>query len=393
MNLKHLSQGTAAAAALTLAACGGGGGIGGSGDATGTLRVQITDAPACGYEAVNITIAGIRVHRSADAVDGDGGWVDLPLRTTRRINLLDLSNGVLQDLGETPLPAGRYTQMRLVLAENGGSTPLANSVVPDGRAETALTTPSAQQSGLKLNIDVDVPAGQAVDAVIDFDACKSVVKRGNSGRYNLKPVITVTPVFSAAGLRVVGYVSPALGDGFTNVSLQFDGVPVKATVPDANGRFVLYPVPAGRYDLVVTAPDRVTAVLTGVPVVDTAYTVLNTAADPIVPPLAMTPSRSVTGTVLPFTATVRALQFLSGGIPIELAWLPADDVDGSFAFSLPVDAPVRAAYASGQTLPLFAADEPVTGLYTLQAQSGSSVQEADIDVRSPVLPVVFPPFP
>ena len=80
-----------------------------------------------------------------------------------------------------------------MLASNGGANPLANSVVPTGGGETALTMPSAQQSGLKMNVDIDVAAGQIADVVLDFDACKSVVRRGNSGQYNLKPVITRDP--------------------------------------------------------------------------------------------------------------------------------------------------------------------------------------------------------
>ena len=49
-----------------------------------------------------------------------------------------MTNGVLAELGQTALPAGKYTQLRLVLAANDGSHPLANSVVPTGSAETAL---------------------------------------------------------------------------------------------------------------------------------------------------------------------------------------------------------------------------------------------------------------
>ena len=119
-----------------------------------------------------------------------------------------------------------------------------------------------------------------VDFVLDFDACKSVVKRGNSGKYNLKPVVAVIPLLSDAGLRVIGYVAPSIASGATSVSVQTDGVPVKATAPDANGLFVLYPVPVGSYTLVVSAPGRVTAVITGVPVVDTAQTVVNSSALP-----------------------------------------------------------------------------------------------------------------
>ena len=226
---------------------GGGGGIGGTGSPStlGTVNFSLTDAPACGFDAVNVTIERVRVHASASAVDGDAGWSEVVLSPARRFNLLDLTNGVLADLGSTTLPPGKYTQLRLVLADNGGATPLANSVRPSGGSEVALTTPSAQQSGIKINVAIDVAAGQTADVVLDFDACKSVVRRGNSGQYNRKPVISATSVVSSVGLRVVGYLVPSVAAGTTTVSVQTAGVPVKSTQPDGTGAFVLYPVPAG----------------------------------------------------------------------------------------------------------------------------------------------------
>jgi len=70
------------------------------------------------------------------------------------------------------------------------------------------------------------------DLVLDFDACKSVVKRGNSGRYNLKPVVAVLPRVRVDGLVAEGQVAPAIALGTTTVSLQQGGVPVRTTVPD-----------------------------------------------------------------------------------------------------------------------------------------------------------------
>src|SRR6185295_11272250 len=103
----------------------------------GTMRVALTDAPACGYDAVNVTIERVRVHQSSSAGDHDTGWSDLVVSPRRRVNLLALTNGVLEELGEMPLPSGRYTQMRLVLAENGNGAPFANSLVPTGGSEVA----------------------------------------------------------------------------------------------------------------------------------------------------------------------------------------------------------------------------------------------------------------
>jgi len=390
MNILRVSSALAIAASFALASCGGGGGgIGGTGSAQGTLRLAITDAPSCGYDAVNITIEKVRVHRNVDAADGDTGWSEIVLSPARRIDLLTLSNGVLQDLGQTLLPAGKYTQLRLVLAANGTATPPPNSVVPTGGAETALTTPSAQQSGLKLNTNIDVASNEVADFVLDFDACKSVVKRGNSGQYNLKPVISVIPRLSDAGMRVVGYVDASIAGSATLVSLQSNGVPVKATSPAANGQFVLYPVPAGTYDLVVTSTGHVTAVMSGVPVVLSAYTYVNSIAAAIAPPAAASAPRAVTGTVTPPAATVRALQTLTGGATIEVAWAPVDAVTGAFALSLPIQAPVQTVYAASPATLVFTADASAGGRYTIEAASAGAIKTLPINVNSPVLPLSF----
>lgn len=379
--MKFLSLVTAGviAATLALSSCGGGGGdgggIGGTGSsAPGTMRLSLTDAPACGHDAVYVTIDRIRVHQDSAAADTASGWQDIVVSPARRIDLLTLTNGVLAELGEASLPAGRYTQMRLVLAPNDTAQPRANAVVPTGGTETEMTTPSGQQSGIKLDIGIDVPVGQVADVVLDFDACKSVVKRGNSGQFNLKPVIAAIPVQSDAGMRVTGHVDAAVATGHTTVSLQFNGSPVKATVPDPTGRFVLYPVPTGTYDLVVSAEGRVTAVVKGVPVTADAQTVINSQAARILPPA--TSSRAVTGTVSPASATVRALQTLSGGPTVETAWLPVDPASGAFDGALPDGAPVVAQFSASPLV--FAADTSAAGNYTVEAMSGPARQTRSI---------------
>ncbi|MED5619945.1 DUF4382 domain-containing protein [Ideonella sp. BN130291] len=377
-----------ALAAALLAGCGGGG-IGGTGSpASGTMRVSVTDAPACGYDAVNISVQKVRVHTSTAAADTDSGWSEVALSTPARIDLLTLTNGALRELGQTELPAGRYTQVRLVLAENSAGTPLANSVVPTGGTEVPLTTPSGSQSGIKVNMDLEVPEGKVADLVLDFDACKSVVKRGNSGQYNLKPVVTAVPVVSDAGLRVVGYVNPAVATpSSTHVSVQVNGVPVKSTVPDPTGKFTLYPVPAGTYDLVVAASGRVTAVMTGVPVSAAAPTNVNSATLAIAPPAATL--RTVTGSVTPATANLAARQVLTGGTPVQSAWAGVDASSGAFSFTLPIEPPVKAAYVANPVSLAFTADTPVGGKYTLVAESAGVTKTQAIDVSGAVAPVSF----
>ena len=229
---------TLVAAALT--ACGGGGGDPGVPINTmGTLRVSLTDAPACGFDHVYVTVEKVRVHSNASAESNDAGWTDITLATPQRIDLLALSNGAMTTLGQAQLPAGTYQQLRLVLSANTTANPLANSVVVTGGSEQAVDTPSAMQSGLKLNAGMTVESSKVADFAIDFDACKSFVRAGNSGKVLLKPVLALIPLISDAGQRIVGYVDPALANGSATVSVQAAGVPVRATPTDATGKFVL----------------------------------------------------------------------------------------------------------------------------------------------------------
>lgn len=356
--LRNLKFAIGAAVIAGLAACGGGGSDSASG--SGTLRLALTDAPSCGYDAVNVTVAKVRVHQSSSASDTDAGWSEIVLNPARRVDLLSLTNGVLMELGQIPLPAGKYTQMRLVLAENSTGLPLANSVMPTGGGEVALKTPSGQQSGVKTNINIDIAGNKMADFVLDFDACKSVVRAGGSGQYLLKPVVTVIPRYVSG---VQGYVDPALGAGATRVSLQLNGTIIKATVPDSTGKFLLQPVAPGNYTLVMAAPDRTSAVVTGVPVVAETVTPVASAASPIA--LAPSASASVAGTA-PADTLVRALQPLAVGT-VEIDSQYVNSVTGAYAFSLPVNAPLVATYAAAPAPLLFAANTPAAGRYTLRA--------------------------
>lgn len=376
----RLLLGLAAAASLVLAACGGGGvGSGGTG-LMGTLNLSLADAPSCGYDQVNVTIDKISVNQSATASDTDPGWVDITLDPAQRYDLLSLQNGILATLGQTPLPAGHYTQMRLVLGANTAADPMANSVVPTGGQETALTTPSAQQSGLKMNVDIDVAANQMADFVLDFNACKSVVKAGNSGKYLLKPVIAVTPHFISG---VAGYVDPALAGGTTLISLQQNGAIVKATTPDATGHFVM-PVAAGTYDFVVHSAGHAALVITGVPVADQTVTTLNDAGTALT--LATDTDGAAAGTVTtatsPIDADITGLQTLANGDQVDIADTLADADTGAYTLALPSVPPMVSAYATTAAGLVFVPDATAANHFTITAVSGGVTKTAPADITA-----------
>ena len=353
---------SATLASAILVACGGGGGGYNAPvppvNTQGTLGVSITDAPACGFDAVNITVSKVRVHQSASAAETDAGWTDITLNPARKINLLNLTNGALDALGETPLNAGHYSQLRLVLDPNSGNK-IANSVIPSGDVlEHLLDTPSAVQSGIKLVNEFDVTAGQRVDLVLDFDACKSVVTKGN-GNYALKPVIKVIPT---AVNGISGFVNPLLLASHVQVSAQQNGVIVSATTPKAiTGEFFLARLIPGNYDVVITADQRATSIIGAVPVTSTtATTSLSTSIAPI--NLAGSATGMISGvvTLTPASTTevayVTAMQSIVSGPTVVVKYQGADVLSGAYTLSnLPLTAPQYAVYKTSLP-PVFIAD-------------------------------------
>jgi len=368
-----------------LAGCGGGGG--GAAPAPGTLGVSLTDSPACGFDAVNVTVSKVRVHQSSSASDTGAGWTDITLNPAQKINLLSLNNGVLLNLGETPLAAGHYTQLRLVLVANTGSS-VANSVVLSGStAEIALDTPSAVQSGIKLVNQFDVGSGQRVDLVLDFDACKSIVTRGD-GTYALKPVIKVIP-FVLNGIK--GFVATALLSSTVMVTAQQNGVIVQSTAPNAiTGEFFLARVAPGNYDVVITANGHATAVIAAVPVASTtSVVILSNNVTPITLPGSLTRIISGTAVLNPTSSTevayVAAKQTFGTAPIVTVKFVAADDSTlppGFYSLTLPIGAPLFVQYSA--TLPIVPlAQTGVAGKYTAVASAtGYQTQSvsSDIDV-------------
>ena len=389
-----------------VAGCGDGGGEA----QLGTLHVSLTDAPACGFDAVNVTVEKVRVHQSSSADETAAGWATIALDPPRKINLLTLNdptqpNFALESLGETPLEAGHYTQLRLVLVGDtvNGQPPFHNSVVLSSQPNTEieLETPSALRSGIKLIHQFTVNAGHRTDLLLDFDACKSIVRTGN-GKYKLKPVIRIVP-YELNGIE--GFVDPArLGDHVV-VSAQVNGEIVRTTVPNVNplpnpnrGKFFLAHLPAGvNYDVVFTADNRATAVITGVPVPSSiSTTIVSTQGAPILLPASLT--NGISGSVFltprtddePVLLTAKQTFNNVPGTIVTVHSQPAVLVDGApfgdftYTLILPIGAPWLGAYTT--SLPIVLTEHTlqppvVAGRYTLQASaSGYASQSISKDI-------------
>jgi hypothetical protein len=204
------------------------------------ISVRLTDAPG-DYEAVYVDVQDVRIKMDADSnPDEDDSWVSLDNVDTGIYDLLQLTGGVSQLLAEADIPAGYLHQIRLVLGTD-------NSVVINGESEP-LSTPSAQQSGLKINVNQELEAGEHYEFLLDFDVENSIVETGNGGKI-LKPVIRATALANTG--TIAGDIHPTTYQALVKAS---NGSHTISAYTSDSGEFVLHGVPAGVYKVTVT-PD------------------------------------------------------------------------------------------------------------------------------------------
>lgn len=195
------------------------------------LSVLMTDAPGV-YDAVWIDLQGVEV-------TGDGGSA-VVLNTNNDIyNLLDLTNGLNTLIATGGLEPGTISQIRLILGTN-------NSVEVDG-TNHPLSTPSALQSGLKLQIHQTFEAGVEYTILLDFDAHQSIIENGN-GEYQLKPVIRTIDVAVSGSIK--GSITPV--GTIATITATSDELTFYSSFTNSNGDFLLAGLPAGTYKITVT---------------------------------------------------------------------------------------------------------------------------------------------
>jgi hypothetical protein len=201
------------------------------------LQVFLTDDPG-NYDEVVIDVQDIMINYSSDSTNG---WESLPNVNKGSYDILKLVNDKDTLLGDAELNPGKIEQIRLILGPN-------NYVTVDGE-KIPLTTPSAQQSGLKLNVNQDVNAGITYKLLLDFDASRSIVKTG-SGKYILKPVIRTS--LDAIGGSIKGYVLP---DSVNTAVYAIQGADTITGTYTSNGGYMVKGLNAGSYTLAFAPAD------------------------------------------------------------------------------------------------------------------------------------------
>lgn len=234
---------------------------GGSGDlpgtapnGTGQLRLLLSDSPVDGAQHVYLTVARVEVRR---VTDSGSEWVAL-WRGRREFDLLSLQNERTAVLADNVLPVGTYDEIRLILAEGGGS-PIGGpgfrspcDIVIDGESYP-IKVPSGEQSGLKLQGEIEIARDTLTLLLIDFNVRRSVVQRGKRMEFLLKPTLTMYPV------QISGSISGQASDdadgsalGGVTISAQQGGEEVLSTRTRDDGGYKLIPLREGLYDLIAS---------------------------------------------------------------------------------------------------------------------------------------------
>jgi hypothetical protein len=204
----------------------------GAGGAPGSYpyEIRMTDDPGP-YSAVNIDLQGVEVTGSG------GAAVSINVKAGI-YNLLDFCNGMDTMIASGTLTTSNVSQIRLILGPN-------NTVVKNNVSHH-LNTPSADQSGLKLQVHQSLQSGVLYSVLLDFDANKSVVLEGN-GKYKLKPVIRT--IETAISGSIKGKIS--VPGTLASVTATSSSGSYSSNV-SSSGEFMLMGLPAGIYSVTIS---------------------------------------------------------------------------------------------------------------------------------------------
>lgn len=233
-----------------------------SADGTSKVMVRLSDAPG-DYKEVNVEVKDVLVKNNSNG--DDQGWVSIG-KNPGVYNLLDLTGGVTALIADNTIASGHLGQIRLVLGDN-------NTVVLKDGTTHALKTPSAEQSGLKLQVNYTLMADRTYEFLLDFDVAHSiVVQAGASDSYNLHPVVRVSTKETSGSIK--GTISPALAGYQVLASVQVGTATVSAYANEV-GVFQLDGVPVGTYEVTLTpeaASGKAVTKVTGAVVVNATVT-------------------------------------------------------------------------------------------------------------------------
>jgi hypothetical protein len=239
----------------------------------GQLIVKITDAPfPINYiESASVTITKIEIRKICDSIS-DGNPYLVVSEDTLTFNLMELRNGITENLPAIEISQGKYDLLRLYVDK-------ASLKIKNGETFN-VKVPSGQQTGIKIFIKpaIIVEGGLTSELLLDFDLSGSFVLRGNLDNPNgingfiFKPVIRAVNNTTAG--RIIGIVTDTSKVEIANaeVWVKQDSI-LSKTFTDTLGHYAFLGVPAGTYSLFATKQNYDTVSFTAVKVVEGNLTV------------------------------------------------------------------------------------------------------------------------
>jgi len=168
-----------------------------------SLTVMLQDSPFSDAKALLVTFSEVNIHASG------GDWITVPFAAGAGSRTCDLKKlQTAQDiLGVGQLPAGHYTQLRLVVSsaaiylQNASSGPAcAPTIAAPAGTSASVDIPSGE---LKLNREFDLASSGGTMILLDFDGDQSLKLTGSGngnghgndgGKYLMTPVIGIVSV-------------------------------------------------------------------------------------------------------------------------------------------------------------------------------------------------------
>jgi Domain of unknown function (DUF4382)/Bacterial Ig-like domain (group 2) len=234
-----------------------------NGDHVGTggggTRVLLTDAPFPFDQVSRVDVYIVRVEASANSdTTAPQDWTTL-VEPNRTFNLLDVQGGATALLGETPVDAGQFAAIRMVIR-----TDLSGITLADGSPAGVSWLGSATQI---INALVEQPlsitTGGSGNLIIDFDVGRSFVQIPGGGFQFLPWIRAVNQ--DATG-SISGLVMGANGPGSDPAPVEKASIAVyrgggsnalqlAATgVTDAQGRYTIHYISGGGPYVIEAAP-------------------------------------------------------------------------------------------------------------------------------------------
>ncbi len=245
---------------------------------TAQLTVLLTDAPSMYLDSAEVDIGAVEL------IGGEGGPILLSADgTDGYVDLLQLQGVATEALADAEIPAGTYSQLRLVV--EAARLKLAEGYeFNSGGRNAELTVPSGAQTGIKLKLKdadaeendggVEISGGQTV-LVVDFDVNQSFVIQGNPDTpagingVLFKPTLRV--VVNDIAASISGTVSTELAEfDFSTVVVMaepvegttlepYQSMTGTATVDPEDGTYTIYYLVPGDYTVSVDAGEGFTA--------------------------------------------------------------------------------------------------------------------------------------